>query len=470
MTADDDPQTRAGHTALAPLPHPSGRLPLIGDLLRLDPTRPTQREMVMARELGPIFEIKIGAHPIVIVAGAGPAAKVLDESRFAKALVPPLTKLRDLAGDGLFTAYNSEPNWALAHRILGPSFSQSAMRNYHRAMLGAVEDLCAHWDAATGPVDVSADMNKLALEVIGRAGFDYTFHAFDSDRDPFVDAMTRALGFVTRTSNDVALLRMIFGRRAAAQHPRDIAYLHRTVDDVIARRRSGQAPAHDDLLQAMLDTPDPETGARLDDENIRNQVITFLVAGHETTAGALSFALYHLSRHPEVLARARAEVDALWPPDEPAVPEYEQVAKLRYVRQVISETLRLWPSGPGFFRKAREDTVVGGRHLLRRGQPILVLLLGLHRDPAWGPDPEAFDPDRFTPEQIRRRSAHVYKPFGTGARSCIGRQFALHEATLALALLIRRFDFSGEPGYQLKIQEQLTLKPEGFRLSLRPRR
>jgi unspecific monooxygenase len=130
----------------------------------------------------------------------------------------------------------------------------------------------------------------------------------------------------------------------------------------------------------MLETAHPATGERLSAENVRRQVITFLVAGHETTSGALSFALHYLARHPDLAARARAEVDRVW--GDTARPGYEQVARLRYVRRVLDEALRLWPTAPAFSREAREDTVLGGVHPMRRGAWALLLTAMLHRDPA----------------------------------------------------------------------------------------
>lgn len=215
----------------------------------------------------------------------------------------------------------------------------------------------------------------------------------------------------------------------------------------------------------MLETAHPRTGERLSPQNVRRQVITFLVAGHETTSGALSFALHYLAQHPDVAARARAEVDRVWGDTE--APGYEQVAKLRYVRRVLDESLRLWPTAPGFAREAREDTVLGGTHPMRRGAWALVLTGMLHRDPeVWGADAERFDPDRFDAKAVRSRAPHTFKPFGTGARACIGRQFALHEATLVLGLLLRRYELRPEPGYRLRVTERLTLMPEGLRLHL----
>ena len=246
--------------------------------------------------------------------------------------------------------------------------------------------------------------------------------------------------------------------------------MHRVADEIIAKRRAEGLGLHQDLLEIML-APGADGRPGLDEANIRYQLINFLVAGHETTSGALSFALYFLATHPEVLARAREEVDRVW--GDAGSPEFEQVAKLRYVRRVLDESLRLQPTVPGYYRAAREDTVLAGAYTMRKGDWVLALTTTLHRDSHWtGPGLEPvdeFDPERFAPEHLKARPPHLYKPFGTGERSCIGRQFALHEAVLVLGSLIRRYHLTPDPDYTLQIAERLTLMPKDFHLQLQRR-
>ncbi|OXM51144.1 cytochrome P450 [Amycolatopsis alba] len=449
------------------LPHPPRRIPLIGDVLGVSPKTPVQDSMRHATELGPVFERKVFGRRIVFVHGAGMVADLSDEKRFAKHVTPAISNLRPLGGDGLFTARNEEPNWRRAHEILAPAFSRNAMQRYHPTMLAITRDLLDTWDRG-GEVDVADDMTKLTLETIGRTGFGYSFSSFErAEPHPFVAAMVRTLRHAQRTAIQPPVVGPLLSRKANRRNEADLAFLHSVVAEVIEARRDD--PSTEDLLGLMLNTTQPSTGEALDEVNIRNQIITFLVAGHETTSGALSFALYYLARHPDVLARAQSEVDKVW--GENPDPSYEEVAKLRYVRRVLDEALRLWPTAPAFARQAQVDTVVGGEYPMRKGQWALVLIPALHRDPVWGDDPESFDPDRFSPERNRARPAHVYKPFGTGERACIGRQFALHEATLVLGMLLSRYDLRGDPAYRLKVQELLTLKPKGFKLdvSLRDR-
>ncbi|WP_028925877.1 cytochrome P450 [Pseudonocardia acaciae] len=456
-----------GAIETAGIPHPRWRVPVLGDVVGVRPSTIVQDSIRIGRELGPIFRRKLLGFEMVFASGAEMVAELVDESRFGPARGPGVDYLRNIAGDGLFTAHNDEPNWRLAHDILMPAFTQKAMRAYHSTMLDVAGELIESWDRRVGraAVDVAADMTRVTLETIGRAGFGYEFGSFRRERPhPFVAAMARCLRHAQRVNVRVPGL----GRPGDRRYRADAAFMAGVVDEVIRARREAGDRRTDDLLGLMLNTAHPDSGEPLDEVNIRNQVITFLVAGHETTSGALAFALYYLSRDPAALSRAQAEVDLAW--GERERPEFEQVAKLRHVRRALDEALRLWPTVPGFARQAREDTVLAGRYPVRKGQPLIVVLPLLHRDPVWGVDADVFDPDRFAPDRVRNRPAHVYKPFGTGLRACIGRQFALHEAVLVLGLLLRRYRPRVTPGYQLRVRELLTLKPDGFALELEHRK
>lgn len=462
--------TVAGHRTSAQekakypkLPHPPRRVPVLGDVLGLKPDSSMQNAMGMA-ELGPICEFRFLGARYVVVTGADAVADLNDETRFCKHVGPDIEALRIIGGDGLFTAYNDEPNWHKAHQLLMPAFSQAAMRRYHGVMFDVADELTDRWDRQSDlgdTVDVSADTTRVTLETIGRCAAGYSFGCFQGDEmHPFVAHMVSALLGADR----LGVLRETFlpavtYRRYGRQVHRDAKYLHELADEIVSRRAQ-RSEAHEDLLQIMLESD-------LDAANIRFQLINFLIAGHETTSGALSFALYFLSQHPRVFARARDEVDEVW--GDEARPEFEKIAKLRYVRRVLDESLRLQPTVPAYYRAARADTVLAGIHPMRKGDWALALTTTLHRDQRWGPDPDAFDPDRFSPEQVRARPGGLYKPFGTGERSCIGRQFALHEAVLMLAVLIRRYDLTADPDYTLRVQERLTMMPSGFRLVLQRR-
>ncbi|MFF4293955.1 bifunctional cytochrome P450/NADPH--P450 reductase [Streptomyces vinaceus] len=458
-------------TGTGPLDDDTARLPVVDVSDTGMTSTPLQTAMGHARRLGPVFVQRFHDRETVFVSSAALVEELSDEQRFVKGIGPALENVREVAADGLFTAYNDEPNWAKAHDILLPAFALTSMRTYHPHMLRVAKRLIGSWDArfaagsgVSAPVDVAEDMTRMTLDTIGLSGFGYDFASFEREQaHPFVQALVRAL------AHSQAKLGRVPGADHTAEDEAfasDAAYLARVVDEVIERRKASGDTSTDDLLGLMLGSPHPRSGEVLDEANIRNQVITFLIAGHETTSGALSFALYHLLKNPAVLHLAQAETDALWGDDPDPEPAFEDIGRLRYVRQVLNETLRLWPTAAAFAREARADTVIGGRHPVRAGQRMLVLTPMLHRDPVWGDNVEEFDPDRFAAEAEAARSPHAYKPFGTGERACIGRQFALHEATMLLGMLVHRYRFLDEARYELRIKETLTLKPDGFTLAL----
>ncbi|MER6608273.1 cytochrome P450 [Streptomyces sp. NPDC000927] len=446
-----------------------GSLPFVGHALTMPSDGFLLYSMREARALGPIYTLRIFDQEMLIVSSLDLVAELCDESRFRKTVTDALEAVRDFAGDGLFTAYGEEPNWRRAHNILLPAFAANALRDYHPAMLKVARKLIAHWDRQAGrPVDVPGDMTRLTLDTIGLCGFGYDFDSFGRDTPhPFIGSMVRALAHAQAKPQFIPGLDFLY-RSRNARNAADVAAMNGLVDEVVRRRRAAgpdRTDGADDLLGLMLHARDKDTGEPLDDVNIRHQVITFLIAGHETTSGALSFALYYLLKHPAVLARAQEETAALWGEDADPDPTYEDVGRLRYIRQVLNEGLRLWPTAPAFALEPLEDTVLGGRYPLRRGQSAVVLTPMLHRDPGWGDNPELFDPSRFDPERVAERDPHLFKPFGNGERSCIGRQFALHEATLLLGLLIHRYRLVDHSHYRLRIKETLTLKPDGFTLT-----
>lgn len=457
----------SGHT----FEHPPKRLPIAGDAFHMRTGSPLSNVMQMAPRFGEIFEARVFGQKFVFVQGAELAAELCDETRFRKALSPALEALREFVGDALFTAYDGEPNWQRAHGVLMPAFTKSAMQGYHATMLQTAREMFAVWDGLEGPIDVTADMTKLTMETISRAAFSRDFGSFTSrEVHPFVPAMVAALTTGMRKSSlDTMPGGQRIARKIDAENAHHMDYVDRLIDELITdRRTSGEDRG--DLMDLMLKTGHPDTGERLEDVNIRHQILTFLVAGHETTSGALSFSLYYLSRHREVLAKAHAETDEILGPDPDAEPTFEQVPKFRYLRRVLDEALRLWPTAPAFARSPRQTTMLADRYLMTPDDWALIMLPLVHRDKAvWGESAEEFDPDRFLPQNSRGRAKNIYKPFGTGERACIGRQFALHEAILVLARILHRYEITGDPGYDLRIDERLTIVPKGFRLELTPR-
>ncbi|MGI2296071.1 bifunctional cytochrome P450/NADPH--P450 reductase [Paenibacillus sp. GXUN7292] len=448
------------------IPQPKTYGPL-GNLPLMDLDQPLQSIVKLANEFGPIFRMDFPGRTELFISGHDLVADACDESRFDKNIWAPLQKVRAFAGDGLFTSETSELNWQKAHNILLPSFSQSAMRGYHDMMVDIAVQLIQRW-ARLNPdesIDVPEDMTRLTLDTIGLCGFNYRFNSFYREQPhPFITSMIRALSEAMNQLQRLGIQDklMVITKR---QFKHDIEGMYSLVDTIIAERKAHGETGGDDLLGHMLSGKDPETGDPLDDENIRYQIITFLIAGHETTSGLLSFALYYLLKNPDKLKKAYEEVDQVL--TDP-IPSYTQVRELKYIRMILNESLRLWPTAPAFSLYAKEDTLLAGKYPLKKGESVTVLIPKLHRDTGvWGEDAEEFRPERFEDPSLIPYDA--YKPFGNGQRACIGQQFALQEATLVLGMVLRYFEIIDHTDYQLKVKESLTLKPEDFKMRVRPR-
>ncbi|MGY3360623.1 cytochrome P450 [Bradyrhizobium sp. GM0.4] len=417
---------------LDPIPQPPTK-PVVGNMLSLDSAAPVQHLTRLAKELGPIFWLDMMGSPIVVVSGHDLVDELSDEKRFDKTVRGALRRVRAVGGDGLFTADTREPNWSKAHNILLQPFGNRAMQSYHPSMVDIAEQLVGKWERlnADDEIDVVHDMTALTLDTIGLCGFDYRFNSFyRRDYHPFVESLVRSLETIMMTRGlPFEQLWMQKRRKTMAE---DVDFMNRMVDEIIAERRKGGEATDDkkDMLAAMMTGVDRSTGEQLDDVNIRYQINTFLIAGHETTSGLLSCALYALLKHPDILKKAYDEVDRVLGPNVDVRPTYQQVTQLTYITQILKEALRLWPPAPAYgISPLNDEAIGGGKYKLRKGTFTTILVTALHRDPSvWGPNPDAFDPENFSREAEAKRPINAWKPFGNGQRACIGRGFAMHEA------------------------------------------
>jgi cytochrome P450/NADPH-cytochrome P450 reductase len=454
-----------------PVPQPP-RKPIVGNLSDIQSECPVQSHMRLARTYGPFYKLTVFDKDFYVASSQELVNELCDETRFNKRVHAALKEIRAFAGDGLFTAYNSEPNWGKAHRILMPAFGPIGIRGMFDKMLDVAEQMFVRWERF-GPhsvIDVADNMTRLTLDTVALCAFDYRFNSFyQNEMHPFVAAMVGALGEAgDRGRRPKVMTNLMLSK--ARQFEADKKLMDSVARELIAeRRRDPKGAEKRDLLNSMLNGVDSVTGEKLDDNNIINQMITFLIAGHETTSGLLTFTTYLLLKNPDVLQKARKIVDEVLGDE---VPRVEHLAQLRYIEQILMESLRIWPTASVFAVKPIADTVLAGKYPLTPADTILILEPMLHRDPkVWGDDVEAFRPERFAPENAETLPPNAWKPFGNGARACIGRPFAMQEAQLVIAMMLQRFDIVlDDPSYQLKIHETLTIKPEGLRIRARARR
>src|SRR6201986_3084244 len=318
---------------LSPIPHPPTK-PVVGNMLSLDSSAPVQNLTRLAKELGPIFWLDMMGAPIVIVSGHDLVDELSDEKRCDKAVRGPLRRVRAVAGDGLFTADTNEPNWTKAHNIRRQRFGNGPMTSYHPPMVDIAEQLVKKWERlnADDEIDVVHDMTALTLDTIGLCGFDYRFNSFyRRDYHPFVESLVRSLETIMMTRG--IPLEGLWLQKRRRDLAVDVAFMNKMGDEIGAERRRNTAATDEkkDMLAAMMTGVDRTTGEQLEDVNIRYQINTFLIAGHEATSGLLSYTLYALLKHPDILKRAYEEVDRVLGPDVNARPTYQQVTELSYI-------------------------------------------------------------------------------------------------------------------------------------------
>ncbi len=458
---------------LEAIPQPKNRVPILGDALHIDAKHPTQSLMDLADELGPIYHFTAPGQDLVMVSGRELVEECLDESRFEKNNSHEAVALREVAGDAVFTAWTREPMWQVGHNILLPAFAPSAIKGYTPMMADIADQLVMKWARLNpgDPVDVCTDMTKLTFDTLSLVCFGYRPGSYYVEgMPPVVTAMEEIIEeCVSRPSRLPGhdAVEALMGRR---KYRENVSLMNTLADKIIQERlRSGKVGEFGDVLDLMLTTGEKTTGQKLDLLNIRQQMLTFLAAGYETTSGMLMLTVYYMIKNPDVLAKAHAEVDEAFGDDLSVIPDPSQIVKLKYVLQIMKEALRLWPVGAGFQLRPLEDTVIGGKYFIKKNQPVFILAPQLHRDPEIFPDPERFDPDRFTPENEASRPAAAWLPFGAGQRACIGRHFSFFEAQLLIGLILQRFDLIDSFNYELDLEDFFSIKPQNFNITVKPR-
>lgn len=364
-----------------------------------------------------------------------------------------------MLGGGILTSEGDR--WQRQKRFIQPLFTRRRVAGYVEVMVEETAALIDRWHAAArhgGTVDAAKDMMHLTLAVIGRV-------LFGADLDNATPALREAFPVVNthvlRRAQSPLRLPATWPTPANRRAARAQRQLYEVVEGIIDRRR-GASAAGEDLLSLLLRARDPDAAVgadALDDAEVRDQVLIFLLAGHETTATALTFALHLLGRHPDVHQRVRVEAQRVLGADDQR-PTAERIAALGYTTQVVKEAMRLYPSAYVIGRQIPEGDVIDGYHL-PPGADVFVSPWVTHRHPRVWEQPQRFDPDRFTPEQEKHRHRYAYLPFGGGPRACIGQYFSMLEATLATASIARAFDLHAPPG-PVPLTTGITLRPAGY--------
>src|SRR5271163_82115 len=412
---------------------------------------------------GPVTRIVLGPKwmmpPLAFVSSPQGAHDVLARTdAFAeRAATSVALELRRLVGDNLLVMPHRE--WLPRRRALQPIFTKHHVPRFAGHMAEVAEQLADRW-ALGATVDLDADCRAMTLGALG-----HSILATDlADRTQVVGAALRAGGKwaadrALRPINPPRWWPTRGQRKARAAR----ASLHALAAEILRACRAD--PTRDaPLVRALMQTTDPQTGRPLSDRAICDELVLFLLAGHDTTSTVLTYALWALGHRPELQQRVAAETEALG--DRRLT--HEDVPRLRYTMQVLHEALRLCPPAPAVGRTVMADIEVDG-YRVAAGTCAIVAIYAMHRDPALWEDPLRFDPDRFSPERCTGRNRWQYLPFGGGPRRCIGDHFAMLESTLALATILRRIEIHSLSPYSPTITPLTMVAAAPVRANVEPR-
>lgn len=420
----------------------------LGFLLRLE------------REYGEVAFFKLGPQPVYLISNPDYIRDILitHNRNFMKG--EGLQRAKRLLGEGLLT---SEGEFHLRQRrLVQPAFHRQRIAGYAGTMVEYTARLAGKWQGGQ-TVDVAREMMRLTLAIAGKT-------LFDADVESEADEIGDALGRMMQQFNRLTLpfsqllekLPLPSTRRFLQGRERLDRTIYRIIDE---RRRSGRD--HGDLLSMLVAARDEEgDGSGMSDEQLRDEAMTIFLAGHETTANALTWTWYLLSQNPEAERRLHAEIDQVIGD---RLPTAEDFPRLKYAEMVFAESMRIYPPAWLIGRRALGDYNVG-EYAIPARSILLTSQYVMHHNPKYFPDPERFDPERWLPEARESRPQFSYFPFGGGPRLCIGEHFAWMEGVLVLATLARKWRLRLAPGHPVEMQPLVTLRPKyGMKMTIESR-
>ena len=413
------------------------------------------------RTYGDIFRYRFGPRTVYFVAHPDAVKHVLQDNYTNYRKHTAYDKIRPLVGEGLLTSEGE--SWLKNRRLAQPVFHRQRIGTFAEMMTEETLLMMERWRRfePQEPFDLLPEMMRLTLTVVGRS-------LFSKDIGGEADKIGAALTFALHHANTRSLQLVDLSKLPIPNNVRfnrAVGVLDDLVYSLVAERRAS-GKDEGDLLSMLLHAQDADTGESMSDRQLRDEVMTLFLAGHETTANALSWIFYLLSKHTLVTQKLFNEVDAVLGRRTATL---EDTPNLTYTRQVIDEGLRLYPPAWIIGRQTLQDDRVGGA-FIPAGSDVTISPLVTQRHPLFWSNPEGFDPGRFTPERSKQRHRFAYFPFGGGPRVCIGNNFALLEMTLTLATVLQRYELHLASGYPVETHPGITLRPkEGVFMTLKRR-
>ncbi|KAI1825623.1 cytochrome P450 [Xylaria intraflava] len=450
-----------------PIPQPPG-VPLLGNIKDVDPKNTWGSLKKLAEKYGEIFQIKVLGKTLVFVAGAALAEELCDETRFRKFVGGPIVEIRYTVHDALFTAFDDEKSWGIAHRIIAPKLSASALADHFVEMRDITAELIETWkEAGDAPIAPLDGLNRLCFETTTQTLYGKRLNGLKGPAHPGIKAMEDSTSEAMKRPTRPGCLNLFYGGKL-----KSATKTLRSYGADLVQHRKENPQERKDLLDALLTAKDPDTGAALTESQVIDEIVSMPI-GSSTAPCQLASSILFLVQNPDVVVRAREELDAVVGDAEL---EFAHLARLPYIEGVMREALRLAFPAPGFNIEPipSEDKspvlLGGGKYQIAHDQAVIIVLAGVNRDPEVFEEPLAFRPERMMGEAFDKLPAGVKKWYGNGKRECVGKHWATQFIMVVLAKMIRELDFEAvDPGYVLHQDGWFNVRPIDFFVKVKPR-
>ncbi len=432
---------------LSPLP-PGPSSQWLADFARGPHANPFDFLLTLTREFGDSVHYSTPFGPVYFFNHPETIRQVLHRTNIVRAPLVSLTLGQSLiAVDGDY--------WRKQRRLIQPEFHEKCLVGFGPIIVEAIERMTQRWNLSIGesrPLDIAQEMKILTFDIIARSMFSADLFAHSDSICEAICTMAEDLGFITCTLLNSS---MSISPTRNATFNEALATVDKVVYELIEARRATQNWPRD-LLSTLLQSRDAETGEPLTDRQLRDEIVGILIAGHETTAIAFAWAWHLLDQNPDAYALLQAEADEVFPG---RWPTSDDLPRLPYAEMVFNEAIRIYPPAWILVRRALEADEIAGYHI-PAGAFIIVSAYSTHRHSEFWPDPERFDPTRFTPENSAKRPLYAHFPFAGGRHLCVGLRFSAIEGQLVLSSLAQRFNFRAIPDVPIVPQPALTLRQQ----------
>lgn len=439
----------AAISSIGQIPRVPG-VPVFGSLLDIRRDKIAWQHRV-AREQGDIARVRMGLFSALLLSSPDLVQELMVEHADAFSKSQGLTVYaRPLLGNGLLTSERAVHK--KQRRMMAPAFAPKRIQAYADVMAERAE-ISAKRMIEKRDLDVAAETMRVTLEIVGKTLFDAEL---GEEANEIGAALTTAMEHMIGTMTSLIPWPPSVPTPGNLRQKRAVARLDETIYRLIRERRASPSD-RGDVLSMLLAAQDEDDGSRMNDKQVRDEAMTLFLAGHETTANGIAWSLYLLATHPEIRARAEKEIEAALGGRTPTL---EDLKQMPFVLQIFKEAMRMYPPAYILGRRCYRDVEIGG-YPIKKNQLLFVNIAGIHRRPDLFPNPNAFDPDRFTPEKEKLLPRHAYMPFGAGPRICIGNHFAWMEAHITVAALLQRVRLEMKTREPVRTEALITLRPKG---------